>query len=64
MLKPILTRVSESNDVDLVTVDIDEIESLGQEFQIRNLPTVMAFKNGVVVDKFSAYLLDRWAFTS
>jgi hypothetical protein len=36
MLKPILTKVSEKEDVDLVTVDIDEVTALGEKYQVRS----------------------------
>jgi thioredoxin 1 len=31
--------------------DVEENEDLAQEFGIRNIPTILFFKNGEVVDK-------------
>ena len=33
-------------------VNVDENDSIVNQFGIRNIPTILYFKNGVVVDKF------------
>ncbi|CAL1705289.1 unnamed protein product [Somion occarium] len=60
MLSPILEKLTEDSSVktgsgkplDLVTVDTDSEVELAQQFQIRSLPTVIAFKDGKPVSQF------------
>jgi len=60
MLSPILCQLTEDKSVktgsasslQLVTVDTDQQFALAQKYQIRSLPTVIAFKEGKLVDKF------------
>ncbi|KIM79668.1 hypothetical protein PILCRDRAFT_10161 [Piloderma croceum F 1598] len=60
MLSPILQQLAEDASVktgsgssmDLVTIDIDQQTELGQKYEIRSLPTVIAFKAGQPVDQF------------
>ena len=55
ILGPILSDVAnEVEDVTVVKINIDEGDnsSLAAQFGIRNLPIVVAFKNGEQVDKF------------
>jgi len=59
-LSPILERLTKDTSVKtgsgsslhLVTVDTDQNIGLAQKYQIRSLPTVIAFKEGRPVDKF------------
>jgi len=59
-LSPILEHLTEDTSVKtgsgsslhLVTVDTDQQLELAQKYQIRSLPTVIAFKDGKPVDKF------------
>ena len=37
-------------------VDIEEFQSLGTKFVIKNLPTIIIFQNGEVVDRFSGFV--------
>ena len=52
MLKPILERVEKSfPEVVFANVDISEEEELSEKYKIFSVPTVVAFKNGEIVDK-------------
>ncbi|KAL8291694.1 hypothetical protein RQP46_001952 [Phenoliferia psychrophenolica] len=54
MLTPILKTVvpTSSPDVNLLTVNTDNEQELAGRYKIAALPTVLAFRNGKVVDKF------------
>jgi len=60
MLSPILQKVAEDTSIktgsgaslDLVTIDTDVQVELGRKYEIRSLPTVMAFREGEVIDQF------------
>lgn len=53
MVAPIISEMAEKYDGKLVVgkCDVEECEDLAMEFNIRNIPTVLFFKNGEVVDK-------------
>ena len=53
MVAPIISELAEKYDGRLVVgkCDVEENDELAAEFGIRNIPTVLFFKNGVVVDK-------------
>jgi len=52
MLIPIIDNLSEkNNDVSIGKVNIDDVSSLATKYGIRNIPTLLFFKNGQVVDK-------------
>ncbi|EPT04079.1 hypothetical protein FOMPIDRAFT_1022159 [Fomitopsis schrenkii] len=61
VLAPVLEKVvknpemktSTGTPVDLVTVNADEEADLAAEFDVRALPTVMAFREGKPVGKFA-----------
>lgn len=48
-------RSAPKTDFPLGSVDIEEQEALAAQYKIRNLPTVIAFRNGKEVDKFSEW---------
>ena len=51
-MKPIFDELSgEYNDVKIVGVDVDENPNLASSQGIRNIPTILFFKNGIVVDR-------------
>ncbi|KAI0253549.1 thioredoxin-like protein [Lactifluus subvellereus] len=60
VLSPILEKLAEDADVktgsgrpiDLVTVDTDEHSALAQKYQVRALPTVVAFRDGQPINQF------------
>ncbi|CAG7846399.1 SubName: Full=Uncharacterized protein {ECO:0000313/EMBL:CCA70583.1} [Serendipita indica DSM 11827] len=58
MLSPILERItsdttySNGKEVDLVTINADEEPGLTEKFQVRGLPTVIAFRDGKPIEHF------------
>jgi len=54
-LGPLLERVTEEHGgaFELVKVDVDANQQLSAEFGIQSIPTVVAFRNGVPVSRFS-----------
>jgi thioredoxin 1 len=53
MVAPIIEEMSKAYDGRVVIgkCDVEENEDLAMEFGIRNIPTILFFKNGAVVDK-------------
>ena len=53
MVGPIVSEMAEKYDGKVVVgkCDVEENEDLAAEFGIRNIPTILFFKNGAVVDK-------------
>jgi len=53
MVAPIIAELAEQYDGKIVVgkCDVEENEDLAVEFGIRNIPTILFFKNGEVVDK-------------
>lgn len=41
-----------SEEIDLATIDVDTNSDLVETFEVKAVPAVLAFRNGVVVDKF------------
>ncbi|KAJ9110210.1 hypothetical protein QFC20_003062 [Naganishia adeliensis] len=56
MLTPVLKKVAQQKNIDLVTVDVDECGEIAAKYQIRAMPTVIAFKDGKVVNQFMGAL--------
>ena len=51
MLKPILEQVADKiDDVNFYALDIDENEEIAKKYRIFSVPTLVAFKQGVVID--------------
>lgn len=52
MLTPIITKLSENNvDISIGKANIDDASTITNEYNVRNIPTLLFFKNGKVVDK-------------
>lgn len=52
MMAPVVEAVSnEMSDITVGKVNTDESPSLAEEYSIFSIPTLMIFKDGVVVDK-------------
>jgi thioredoxin 1 len=53
MVGPIISELAEKYDGKIVVgkCDIEEAEELAVEYSIRNIPTILFFKDGEVVDK-------------
>ena len=54
MISPIISQLAEEYDGRLVVgkCNVEESEELAAEDGIRNIPTLLFFKNGQLVDKF------------
>lgn len=53
MVAPILSELAEKYDGKIVVAkcDVEDNDDLAAEFNIRNIPTILFFKNGEMVDK-------------
>jgi thioredoxin 1 len=53
MVAPIIEKLAKKYDGQIVVgkCDVEENEDLAAEFGIRNIPTILFFKNGVIADK-------------
>lgn len=53
MVAPIITELAKEYDGKIVVgkCDVEDNEDLAAEFGIRNIPTILFFKNGEVIDK-------------
>ena len=54
MISPIISQLAEEYDGRLVVgkCNVEESEELAAEYGIRNIPTLLFFKDGQLVDKF------------
>ncbi len=56
MFGPIFEEYSKSNDnLKMFKVDIDENTNFASESKVTGVPTIIAFKNGKEIDRFSGY---------
>ena len=53
MVSPIISELAQTFDGKIVVgkCDVEENDDLAAEFGIRNIPTILFFKNGEIVDK-------------
>ena len=53
MVGPVISELAEEYDgrITVGKCDVEENEEMAQEFGIRNIPTILFFKGGQVVDK-------------
>ena len=53
MIGPIISKLAEKYDGQIVVgkCDVEDNDELAAEFGIRNIPTILFFKNGQVIDK-------------
>jgi thioredoxin 1 len=53
MVGPIISELAEQYDgrITVGKCDVEENDDLAMEFGIRNIPTILFFKNGEIVDK-------------
>lgn len=48
-----MTELLDANDdIDLAVIDVDTNVDLVNTFEVKAVPAVLAFRNGVIVDKF------------
>ena len=54
MLGPVISALAQDYDGKIVVgkCDVDEEEEIAMELGVRNIPTILFFKNGEIVDKF------------
>jgi len=56
MLAPVLEEVcKEVKDVTIAKLDVDESLDLAKEYGVMSVPTVIFFKEGKEIDRFSGY---------
>ena len=53
MISPVISELAEefNGKITVGKCDVEECEDLAAEYSIRNIPTIMFFKGGQVVDK-------------
>ncbi len=53
MIAPVIAELAQEYDgkITVGKCDVEENDELAEEFGIRNIPTILFFKNGEVVDK-------------
>ncbi|MDO5517478.1 MAG: thioredoxin [Clostridium sp.] len=57
MMHHVLEKISDENDdVKIVNVDVDESPEISNELRITNLPTMVFFKGGRVVDEVVGFV--------
>lgn len=54
MIGPVISQLAEEYDGKLVVgkCNVEDCEDIAMELGIRNIPTIIFFKNGEIVDKF------------
>jgi thioredoxin 1 len=52
MLTPIVTEIAAETDATVAKVDIDELRSVAQQYQVQGVPTVYLFANGEPVQRW------------
>ena len=54
MIKPMLERsTKDRKDIDLIVIDIDKHPELSQKYNIRSVPSILMFKQGQIVSRYS-----------
>ena len=54
LVKPSFIEIANKNsDVNFGIVDIDDFKSISEEYIIKSIPTILVFKEGKVVTRFS-----------
>lgn len=47
----VLGKWMPNNNVNLIEVNIDTLSELAQEYSVRNIPTLLVFKDGEIVER-------------
>lgn len=58
MFYPVFDKVSKTSDVKMVKVDVDQNPDSATLAEVQGIPTVVAYKKGKIVDRFSGYVSD------
>jgi thioredoxin 1 len=54
VITPVLKKLDdEFNDVDFLSIDIDQVPTLAQKFKVRSLPTVLFIEDGKEMERLS-----------
>lgn len=56
MLAPVLEELESDRSVKIVKVDVDECETLAQQYSIMSVPTLLLFKDGKLLDTKMGYM--------
>lgn len=57
MLSPVIEQLSENfKDVKFVKIDVDECPNVSKNYGIMSVPTLLKFKNGILVDTKIGYV--------
>ncbi|SPO22310.1 related to Thioredoxin [Ustilago trichophora] len=65
LLSPSLKKVASNpqivnnKQIDLVTIDVDQHQNIAKQFKVSAMPTVIAMKNGKVLDGFVGMLPEK-----
>lgn len=64
MLTPLLEVVASSRNIKVVRVNVDKEEALARRFNIMSIPTILLYKDGLLVGMKNGYLpqpiLESW----
>lgn len=53
LLSPVMSKLlANSDDIDLAIINVEDSLELVQTFEVKAVPAVIAFRNGILVDKF------------
>ena len=52
-MSPILDEITKETGIEIRKIDVDDNEEICNEYDIRNIPTLIFIKDGVVVDRIS-----------
>lgn len=55
MLEPVLDNISNRIKAKFVKIDVDSNPALSSKYNIASVPTVLIFKKGELVDKFTGF---------
>lgn len=51
MLSPVLEKISEEENIDIVKINVDNEQELAREYGIMSIPTLIVFENGKEINK-------------
>lgn len=51
MLSPVLEKISEEENIDIVKINVDNEQELAREYGIMSIPTLIIFENGKEINK-------------
>ena len=64
MLTPVLEELNSKTSIKIGKLNVDEVEEVAQAFRVQSIPTIIAFKEGHIVDTRVGYMpinmLESW----